>query len=254
MPVILLVGSYTNSQDLIIFNDQSEKKVKVVEVDESFVQYRIGNTEAGITRIAKHEVFMIIYEGGRREIFANSVTPPPAIINSNYVFENDGKTLESDGFNLRLINVEDESDRKAKIARASIEVHFNGAHFAVLSAYIYQRIDKSIDFSNPNRKLWNKSRIVISSKTKNIANILYQKYESEFGRGYGWAMPPGFLSNTSNACQVAFLDQKFSNKEMLGFGGISSGKLKLKNCQSVDMRILSVALIWIDANFRPALK
>jgi len=79
VPFILLMLSFSNTsnaQDVITFKDGNELKVIVTEITTSEIKYkRADNTEGPVYTIAKTDVFMIVFENGRKEVF-NS--PPPA--------------------------------------------------------------------------------------------------------------------------------------------------------------------------------
>lgn len=154
-----------------------------------------------------------------------------------------------DNFKLKLLDAEERRATKWVSLAGKIEVEFKGTHFATLSAEIYQRLDKQVDLSDPKRKDWVRSRIVITSKTPGISKFLYDKYENQTGKGYGWILPKEFLSPSPDACKVVLLDQNYVNKELLRFGGFSQRTFKLDHCSSVDYRILSVVKNWLIVNF-----
>lgn len=68
---VLFCTVYTSySQDVIIRNDKSELKAKVIEITEEALKYKRWEMLDGpLYTIAKKEVFMIVYENGTRETF-----------------------------------------------------------------------------------------------------------------------------------------------------------------------------------------
>lgn len=61
-----------NAQDIIITTKQTEIEAKVVEVDTDKIKYRLySHLDGPLYNILKKDVFMIIYENGKREMFTN---------------------------------------------------------------------------------------------------------------------------------------------------------------------------------------
>ncbi|KAA9339318.1 PQQ-binding-like beta-propeller repeat protein [Hymenobacter busanensis] len=72
-----LGSTSVRAQDVIIKNDKSELSTKVVEITDEHIKYRLFDFQDGpIYNIRKAEVWMIIYEKGRREKF--NVSEPAA--------------------------------------------------------------------------------------------------------------------------------------------------------------------------------
>lgn len=66
------------AQDIIIKNDKTEIKSKVMEISDTEVKYKRSEMLDGPTySIKKADVFMIIYQNGQRDIF-QAATPPSA--------------------------------------------------------------------------------------------------------------------------------------------------------------------------------
>lgn len=76
----ILVAFATNalfSQDVIIKNDKSEIKAKVIEIQENSIKYKLFESlEGPIRNISTSDVFMIIYEDGKRETFGTVEEKP----------------------------------------------------------------------------------------------------------------------------------------------------------------------------------
>jgi hypothetical protein len=63
-------GISVNAQDIILKQDGSEIKAKVLEITDQHVKYREFDFQDGPTRnINISEVFMITYENGKKELF-----------------------------------------------------------------------------------------------------------------------------------------------------------------------------------------
>ncbi len=65
---VLFVGGMAKAQDIIVKNDKTEIKTKVIELTEELIKYKKFELLDGpIYSIKKTEVFMIIYENGTKE-------------------------------------------------------------------------------------------------------------------------------------------------------------------------------------------
>lgn len=68
--LLLIIASKSFSQDVIIKNDKTELKVKVIEILPDMVKFKYADrTDGPLYSIYKKDIFMIIYEDGKREIF-----------------------------------------------------------------------------------------------------------------------------------------------------------------------------------------
>jgi len=67
---LLAFGPSVFGQDIIIKNDKTEIKAKVIEIQEEFIRYYLFDQQNGpIRNIGIKDVFMVIYEDGAREVF-----------------------------------------------------------------------------------------------------------------------------------------------------------------------------------------
>lgn len=76
MPLILIVFSFNFlfSQDIIVKLDGNELKAKVLEVTSQNIKFKEFDFQEGPTRnISISDVFMVIYENGKREKFTTSI-------------------------------------------------------------------------------------------------------------------------------------------------------------------------------------
>jgi hypothetical protein len=62
------------TQDVIVKNNKEQIEAKVIEVDETAVKYRLWaeKTDGPLYTIRKPDIFMIIYQNGRRETFSSA--------------------------------------------------------------------------------------------------------------------------------------------------------------------------------------
>ncbi|TLM97028.1 outer membrane protein assembly factor BamB family protein [Hymenobacter jeollabukensis] len=66
----VLLAASAHAQDVIIKNDKSEISAKVIEITEDHIKYRLSDFLDGpLYNVRKTDVWMIIYEKGRREKF-----------------------------------------------------------------------------------------------------------------------------------------------------------------------------------------
>lgn len=75
---ILAFAGKALSQDIIIKNDKSEIKAKVIEIQETSIKYKLfGFLDGPLRNILISDVFMIIYEDGTRETFSAVLETKP---------------------------------------------------------------------------------------------------------------------------------------------------------------------------------
>lgn len=74
--LFLCALTQTKAQDIIIKNDKTEIKAKVLELTEDVIKYRKFEVLDGpIYSIKKSDVFMILYKNGIKEYIENNTTP-----------------------------------------------------------------------------------------------------------------------------------------------------------------------------------
>lgn len=81
---------FTQAQDLIIYKDGSEKKAKVLKINnENVVFKKYSNLKGPEYTESKSNIFMIKYEGGDKDIFNSNITPTTEKeIEENYTLQN----------------------------------------------------------------------------------------------------------------------------------------------------------------------
>ena len=78
---------FANSQDLLLFKTGEELKTKVVEVGISEVKYKKFDNLDGATHVClKADLFMIKYENGTKDVFANLSKPTPIDTNKATIY------------------------------------------------------------------------------------------------------------------------------------------------------------------------
>ena len=74
--IAIVFGINANAQDIILKQDGSEIKSKVLEITDQQVKYKEFDFQSGpIRNINISEVFMITYENGKREVFNKPLNP-----------------------------------------------------------------------------------------------------------------------------------------------------------------------------------
>lgn len=243
------------AQDTLILQDKTELPVKVLEVGEKTITYKKASHLTGPNySIDLAKVFMVLYKNGRRELFNTKpeATGTGLVKSAANVAKSKEHTLSNDLFELRLVETHAlRGNRKTTISiGATVQVYAGGKLFSELTVAAYQRTDARLDYSNPDAGYLGKSSFVVSVKSERLQQILYEKYESNAGKGHGWALPPQFFAPSGGPCSVALVQQRSANKEVLsGIGGLSSTKYNLKDCTTPEQKLLSAVLVWLEVNF-----
>lgn len=75
--LLLCIAGITNAQDILVKNDKTELKVKVLEITDAAIKYKKFEMQDGPTySIAKAAVFMIMYQNGTKEYMENKQVVP----------------------------------------------------------------------------------------------------------------------------------------------------------------------------------
>jgi len=89
---IIVFGISANAQDVILKQDGSEIKAKVLEITDQQVKYKDFDFQSGPTRnINISDIFMITYENGQKEVFNKQTSAPTQKENSQNILSNDLK-------------------------------------------------------------------------------------------------------------------------------------------------------------------
>lgn len=241
------------AQDVLLLNNGTEVQVKVIEIGENSITYiKFENINGPTYSFLTKEVFMVIYKNGKRETFSTnyeSKDSPKTDVKDDKNTANIIAALNNNDFEVRLIKAETLPDKKNKKTNvnAVIDVYRNGAFFTKLDLKGSQVKNKELDYSKINGSYYLRSSFYIYSKE--YSGFFYQKYESYGGKGKGWALPPKFFTTGSSGCSVAFLTQNGFNREQNWNGGLTAIKFDLQDCSSIENKLLSIVLVWLDVNF-----
>lgn len=240
------VSPNMNAQDTLVLNDGTELLVKLLEIRDDEILYKTAENMAGPTYTTNRaKVFMAIYKDGKREIFSNKISPSTNSQSQDGIEKvaSQAKAIISDeNFEVRLIQTLTTPDKKKKamVISADIEAYVRGKLFTKMGLYTTQ----AIDIKNSGT-----STISIGVNSEKLNIFLWEKYENYAGKGYRWELPAHFFSSEASSCLIKFYKQKAGNKEILGFGGLSYTSFNLKDCSTLENKLLSVALIWLKTNF-----
>jgi hypothetical protein len=80
----IFIPVYLSAQDIIYKTNGTEIKAKVIEIKTDVIQYyNFGESKDTIKNIPLNDVFMIVYEGGTREVIKKKATTDSTIYNQN---------------------------------------------------------------------------------------------------------------------------------------------------------------------------
>lgn len=254
--LIIMIGSLVTklkAQDVLILSNGTEVQTKVIEIGENSISYKKYESIDGPTyNLMLKEVFMVIYKNGKRETFGTR----DEIVDKHNTEVKESKNntvpiaiLNNSDFEVKLIKTEILPDKKNKITtvKALVDVYRDGAYFTNLTLSASQVNNKELNYSKVNGNYYLSSSIYINSKE--YSGLFYQKYESWSGKGHGWALPPKFFNPSASGCSVAFLTQNGFNREQGFNGGLTATKFDLRDCTSIENKLLSITLVWLDVNF-----
>jgi hypothetical protein len=75
--LLIIIGFFSQAQDIIVKNDKSEIKSKITEITESIIKYKKWEHQDGpLYSLNRNEVFMIIHANGQREIIKPASNAP----------------------------------------------------------------------------------------------------------------------------------------------------------------------------------
>lgn len=255
---LMLAGATAHAQDTLVMRDSRELAVKVIEIDDSKIFYRKqDNPDGPLYSCRQNEVFMVIYRGGKREMFtaanpgknmpaATTAAEPPAVF-----------SMANASFRIQLTSFRLASSKNGKFKSASgeVTVYSNNQFFATVSFSASQKENADFDFTRPTRGSLAQSSISMVISSPQMKEYLFEKFENYTGAGLGWVPSPGLFSNNpAQPCQVAFLKKPRQNETDAWWlqGKLSFEKYTLQSCQTVEERMLSMVLLWLDKNFTAA--
>ena len=84
LPVFNCLFFNALAQDIILKRDQKELAVKILEIEEANVKYKLfKNPEGPVYNLKKSEIFVIIYSDGTRETFTEEIPKTKAPVKTN---------------------------------------------------------------------------------------------------------------------------------------------------------------------------
>ena len=239
------------AQDTLILNNGSEMYVKVIEVGENIISFKKNDNPQGPTYSKNiSDIFMAVYKGGKRETFQATSNQTDSVQTKN-LQDVSMNILSDKSFEVRLLETKSIPDKNKKgiTVSATIDTYYQGGWFSQINVNFYQISNAQLDYTKVNYSYWKKSFITFSLNSESLKKILFQKYENEAGKG-AWALPPDFFSLKSSLCSIAFLEQvNLMGSDFVIGGKLNSTILNLADCTSVEKKILSVALLWLQTNF-----
>jgi hypothetical protein len=154
--ISILLSVQLKSQDLIIKNDKTEIKSKVVEISDASIKYKRWDNQNGPNySISPAEVFMIIYANGIREIVKSKVSEEKVDYENkrkdSLVVANSNATIKSN------ISVNKSSDIGGSSVNALVNTKttnnvFQGSNRELISSK--KNIDSSNIFNAPRRLVY----------------------------------------------------------------------------------------------------
>jgi hypothetical protein len=242
------------AQDTLILRDGTEKYVKVTEVDESTVSFRkAGFSDGPVYRTPVSSVMVIIYKGGKRDLFPDAVRgndhpdPPPAEGQNRSV-----KTALTVGDTKLILSsseiIPDKKDRYDFI-RNTITIQDHGHQIMSLVLEVTQRRDFRTELDEDHYNQWcANSSARFGVIEPNVNEILEAKYESPAGRGFCWGLPADFFTRFGTPSYVGFVDYIGKVKDA-SINKVELFRPKLMDTRTLETKILSIGLIWYQLNF-----
>ena len=253
-----------NAQDTLVFHDSHELYVKIVEIGEDKITYRRSdNLNGPLYSCSRADVFMAFYRGGAHEILYKTAGPDATRAGAGDQGSAPAQfTLADETFHLELKHIDSKKVKNSIVVTGDVDVISGNALFATVEFTANQRLDAALDFSHPRPAHVFKSGITMTITSTQLKDYLYEKYENPAGNGLGWVLPPGFLggaktgpatSGGTGPCQVAYLKKPKQGETDLTWlqGKLEFEKYDLKSCGTLEEKLLSVVLLWLNKNFTP---
>lgn len=255
--LLLIPAIFAFTQDTLVLKDGTESLVKVIEIDGDIIKYKKHLLPEGPSyKIATEMVFMIFYKGGLRELVKSNILVPDVITDKNKTDEKNNTSIveilrdEENGWELKLSEQTLAPDKKRKWLEYSavISVYKNGNYITAIGVACNQQLKK---MRSPGERIdksfLNKSFIVFAVKAgEPFEKLLFEKYENYGGKGLGWGVDWDFLKSGVGSCSIKHfntitdvLDIKWKTVQ---------DEYRLKDCTTVERRVLSAAIIWLDIN------
>ncbi len=225
-------------------------------MDNSISYKKTDNSAGGVNSIGLDQIFMVIYHGGKRESFDRNLTHNEGVKTSSPLPPSGEDmspkpTLVHDGFDVRFISSKTTNTRRKQDSTvtitAIIDAYYDGQLLTRLTFYgAQQSAFTEYSYMSDGRKMLHKSSFSITAQSSAIDHILFEKYEKSEGRGFGWCLSPRFFSGSVTACTIKLLIEK--DIDVKYYTG-EAVKMSLQDCSTLEKKILSVSLLWLEANF-----
>lgn len=187
--IVFLLFSFTTfaglAQDQLFKKDNSKFEVKVIEINETEVKYKLFSYQDGPTIIiAKKDVAMIIYQNGTHEVFNMPATETKTVVITQPAFTE----IKPESIKTNSVNTEELLGTKNLIATNILEPingTFNVSYLReLLNNYMNIYVPISTGFGKPylNQSLGTAFNPYYYNYG-NISNFTYQRKVAEFGLG-----------------------------------------------------------------------
>jgi hypothetical protein len=188
----ILIPVYISAQDIIYKTDGTEIKAKVVEIKTNAIEYfNFGESKDVLKNILLNDVFMVVYEGGTREVFKTKATADSTINTKN----SSQYSIISKG-NVSIIIV-DKRENKIVVGKAPSKLA-RGAGLIV---------QPGTEIKDPDQKIY-------SYAIKTLKKILEEK---------------GFKGNDNSNCSMEVIFNELYHKAEVGLYGM--GGTVTQNCR-----------------------
>jgi len=225
-------------------------------MDNSISYRKTDNNTGAVNSIGLEQIFMVIYHGGKRESFSGNTTHTEGnkILSSHPEPGEDissKPSLVHDGFEVRFISSKTTCRRTKQDSMvtmtAVIDAYYDGQLLTRLTFYGAQQTGfTEYSYMSDARRMLHKSSFSITAQSAAIDHILFEKYEKSDGRGFGWCLSPRFFSNSGAPGSIKLLIEKDIDVKYYTGEAVS---MSLQDCSTVEKKILSVSLQWLEANF-----
>lgn len=241
--LFLFVSKVSCAQDTLILSTGEVVFAKIIEVGEQELTFKAENEpNSPIHTIELSKIFMVILKNGKRETYKIDNSP------SAYSQEEDEMlpTLNDETFKVKLVGQKVLTSKNKKNITTQESVN------AFLGERLFTKIEIGYLVRTDGKQNDKEIQISITPNTKEVSELLWEKYENVSGKGASWQVPYSFFSpNDSSTCYVNILYRKNPNREIFSlFENYISKKYTLQDCSSSKKKILSIALLWLRVNFK----
>ncbi len=254
--LLLLSGASLFPQDTLVLKDGTESLVKIIEIERNIIKYKKHALPDGpLYNIEAEKVFMIFYKGGVRELIKTNFIPLIISAKTNIAAGKATSTItdfirdEENGWELKLLEQTMATNKNKKWLEYSalINVYKNNSYLTEIRVSCNQHLKKRSPGERIDKSFLYKSFIVFAVRAaKPLENLLYEKYENYGGKGLGWGVGWDFLKQGAGSCSVKHF---YTNAEVVDIKFKTDQiEYKLQDCSSIEKRVLSAAIRWLNTN------